>query len=88
MRLVSVFDLAEQLPKIDVSTLVIAGAGEQATILDSLSEYRRLMPDCTVRTVPGTGHAWCNQDPDLFADTVRAWVRQACLPRRLDVVGP
>jgi len=88
MRLVSDFDLQDELPKIDVPTLVIAGAKEQATILDSLLDYRRSMPDCTARTVPEMGHAWCYQDPALFAETVRAWVGQAPLPHRLDVVEP
>lgn len=81
--LASVFDVHEVLPTIHVPTLMIAGANEHSTIVNSLAKYQRLMPDCTARTVPDMGHAWCNQDPDLFAQTVQAWEARAPLPPRL-----
>ncbi len=88
LRLASVFDVYELLPNINVPTLMIAGEREHSTILTSLSDYQRLMPNCTARTVPTLGHAWCNQDPDLFADTLRAWARDAPLPDLLRKVDP
>jgi len=33
--------------------------------------------------VRGLGHVWNLQAPDLFADVVRAWVRNAPLPGSL-----
>lgn len=87
VRLVSVFDVQDVLPSIHTTTLMIAGGREHSSILGSLSEYRRLMPDCTARTAPGMGHAWCVQDQDLFVETVRAWVSQAPLPDRLASVN-
>lgn len=88
LRLASVFDVHDLLPQIEVPTLMIAGGEEHSTIIGSLSDFRRLMPDCTVRTVPDMGHAWCNQDPDLFAQTVQAWVNHERLSPRLDSVEP
>ena len=84
MGLVSVFDVHNLLPEIDVPTLIIAGENEHETILRSLhNNYQRLMPHCVARSVPAMGHAWCNQDPDLFAQTVKAWVKDIALPDQL-----
>lgn len=84
LRLVSVFNVHELLPKINVPTLMIAGENEHSTIVESLYDFQRLMPDCTARIVPEMGHAWCNQDPCLFTQTVAAWLHRSTLPRRLD----
>lgn len=86
LRLVSVFDVHDLLADIHVPTLMIAGGEEHSTIVNSLSDFQRLMPDCTARTVPDMGHAWCNQDPDLFAQTIQAWVNRTSLSPRLDCV--
>lgn len=82
MNLVSVFNVYDVLLEIDVPTLLVAGANEHQAILRSLVAYQRLMPVCTARTVPQMGHAWCNQDPALFARTVTSWVSGAPLPPR------
>lgn len=87
LRLASVFDIEYLLPSIDVPTLMIAGKNEHSSILDSLSIFQLLMPDCIARTVPEMGHAWCNEDPDLFAQTVQAWVNGAKLPAYLTDVA-
>ncbi|MEO0931824.1 MAG: alpha/beta hydrolase [Pseudomonadota bacterium] len=83
INLVSVFDVHNLLPQIVVPTLLIAGEDEHITILRSLHDYQRLMPHCVARTVPAMGHAWCNQDPDLFAEIVTAWVKGRSLPEKL-----
>ncbi|MEJ6394253.1 alpha/beta fold hydrolase [Gymnodinialimonas sp. 2305UL16-5] len=82
-RLVSVFDVYDLLPTIPVPTLVIAGEREHSTITYSLNDFQRLMPNCAARIVPGLGHAWCREDPDLFAETVAAWQRGAPPPSDL-----
>lgn len=88
LRLVSVFDVHTSLPSIQVSTLMIAGGEEHATIVESLAAFKDAMPDCTARTVPGLGHAWCNEDPELFTQTVQAWSDTNTLPLRLMIVEP
>jgi hypothetical protein len=41
------------------------------------------VPQGEARIVPGVGHAWNGEDPDLFADVVRAQVAGARLPGEL-----
>ncbi|MFK7834984.1 MAG: alpha/beta fold hydrolase [Sulfitobacter sp.] len=78
--LVLMFDVYSLLPEIDVPTLIVAGENEHETILRALTEYQERMPNCVARIVPKMGHAWCNQDPDLFAGTVTSWVHDTLLP--------
>ncbi len=80
LRLVSVFDVQDDLRSIRTPTLMIAGGNEHATIVESLHVFEAAMPACTTRIVPEMGHAWCNEDPPLFARTVQAWCDGDALP--------
>lgn len=82
------FDGQKFLRTIDITTLAIAGGKEHKTILGSLSLLQDGMPNCVARIVPGSGHAWCAEDPDLFAETVRSWTSSQALPDRLEIVKP
>lgn len=82
------FDAQEVLSTIHIPTLAIAGGKEHKTILKSLSLLQDRMPDCIARIVPGSGHAWCAEHPDLFAETVRSWASSQALPDRLEIVKP
>lgn len=86
LRLVSDFDVQGGLSAIQMPSLMLAGGREHATILDSLRVFQEGMPNCTARTVPELGHAWCNQDPQLFAQTLDAWCAGHALPGRLAVL--
>jgi hypothetical protein len=37
--------------------------------------------------VPGVGHVWNLEAPDLFNETVRAWITDQPLPQKLMVYG-
>ncbi len=87
LRLVSVFDVEEKLPSIAVSTLMIAGGKEHPTIVTALHVFQDKMADCIAQTVPGLGHAWCNEDPQLFARTLQAWCDGNALPPGLKAIG-
>lgn len=63
--------------------LAVAGAKEQDLIVRSLVELARAFPRGRARTVPGVGHAWNGEVPDLFAAVVRAHVAGAPLPDQL-----
>lgn len=82
-RAAAQFDAKADLDKIRTPTLALAGAREHPTILESLRIMDRRMAHGTSRVAPGLGHAWPLQDPDLFARTVRAWIRQEGLPSPL-----
>ncbi len=82
------FDAQELLSTTNIPTLAIAGGKEHKTILNSLSLLQDQMPGCVSCIVPGMGHAWCAEDPALFAETVRSWTSSQPLPDQLEVVRP
>lgn len=77
------FDARADLDTIRTRTLSLAGSREHPTILESLGLMERCIADCDARVAPDLGHAWPLQDPELFADTVRAWTKNDALPARL-----
>ncbi|MEL7524810.1 MAG: alpha/beta hydrolase [Pseudomonadota bacterium] len=81
------FDVSADLPSVETSTLVLAGETEHAAIVSSLQAFQSGMPHCTARIVPGLGHGWIATEPDLFAETLRAWFLQEPLSDRLVAVA-
>jgi hypothetical protein len=63
--------------------LALAGEREQGLVVRSLGVVAGAFPQGEARIVPGVGHAWNGEDPDLFADVVRAQVAGARLPGEL-----
>jgi pimeloyl-ACP methyl ester carboxylesterase len=49
-------------------------------------ELSRTLPAKEVMA-PGVGHVWNLEAPDLFTDTVRAWLTDQPLPKELVVYG-
>lgn len=82
-RLVVEFDVREQIASIATPTLLLAGAKEHTAIVDDLPLFRRDMQNCRTMQAPEMGHGWCGEDPQLFAETVRAWLNEEPLPERL-----
>ncbi|MEO0980981.1 MAG: hypothetical protein AAFY24_27245, partial [Pseudomonadota bacterium] len=72
---------------VETPTLVLAGETEHAAIVSSLQAFQSGMPHCTARIVPGLGHGWIATEPDLFAETLRAWFLQEPLSDRLVAVA-
>lgn len=62
------------LERVTVPTLAMAGAKETATARVSTELIAAAMPGATARIVPGVGHIWNVEAPDLFTQTVRDWV--------------
>jgi pimeloyl-ACP methyl ester carboxylesterase len=79
-------DLANwELPeKIDTPLLILVGAKEMVGAAGISRGYLKRYPSAQGRFVEGAKHAWCLQFPDLFAETVRAWVTDQPLPAALD----
>ena len=61
------------LERVSVPTLALAGAKEPRVARDSVELIAARMPGATARVVPGVGHTWNVEHPDLFAVTVREW---------------
>lgn len=81
------FDVAADLQSIETPTLVLAGETEHPSILSALPAFQSGMPHCTARIIPGLGHGWIATEPDLFAETLRAWFLQEPLPEGLNALA-
>jgi len=86
-RLALEFDVLEAMGRISAPTLVLAGEKEHPAIKASLPVFQSRMPKCKARTIPNLGHGWIAQSPELFAETVRAWIFDLTLPEELEKVG-
>jgi len=60
-------------------------AGERETILAKCSARKlcRTIVGARGALVPGVGHAWSLEAPDLFTEVVHAWITDAPLPAHL-----
>jgi pimeloyl-ACP methyl ester carboxylesterase len=73
--------MRQELPeRIPGALLVTVGEKETIPAKQAAQKIVGLYPSATGRIVPGLGHVWALQDPDLFANTVRAWVSETELP--------
>jgi pimeloyl-ACP methyl ester carboxylesterase len=68
-------------------TLVLAGEREQDLIRRSVPTIVSALPTAEGRLVPGLGHGWSGEAPELFARVVEAWVMAQSLPEELVKVG-
>ncbi len=64
-------------------TLVLAGEREHGLIRQSIPELVKALPKAQGCLVPGVGHGWSGEAPELFARTVEAWVSGEALPAEL-----
>jgi pimeloyl-ACP methyl ester carboxylesterase len=70
-------------PDMPVPTLLVVGAEEPFVIQRAVYAMSRATPSARAVYVPGLGHFWNLEAPDLFTRTVRAWIRDEPLPPRL-----
>lgn len=60
--------------------LVLVGEKETCTAKGMARRLAATIPGAVGRLVPGAGHLWNLQEPELFSATVRAWVTDEPLP--------
>jgi pimeloyl-ACP methyl ester carboxylesterase len=76
--------MRQQLPECILSPLLVT-VGEKETVpaKQAAQKIAKLYPSATARMIPGLGHVWSLQNPDLFAATVKAWASDTPLPSSL-----
>ncbi|MEX5721116.1 alpha/beta fold hydrolase [Geodermatophilus maliterrae] len=67
----------------DTRVLAVAGEREHALVRSSLPVLAGAFPHGRARMVPGVGHAWSGEEPELFADVLRAHAADRPLPPAL-----
>ncbi len=76
-----------ELPQgVHAPVLVTFGQKEDFMVKRAARELSRALPAQAVMA-PGVGHIWNLEAPDLFTETVRAWMTDQPLPRQLVVYG-
>lgn len=77
------FRLPAGLADASCPTLVVAGEREHELVRRSIPALVAALPRAEGRLAPGVGHGWNGEAPELFAETVRAWITDAPLPPAL-----
>jgi pimeloyl-ACP methyl ester carboxylesterase len=72
--------------EVNAPILVTVGQKEDFLMKRAARELRRTLPAQAVM-VPSVGHFWNLEAPDLFTETVRAWMTDQPLPQELVVYG-
>ena len=70
-----------------VPTLIAVGQQEAFVIKHDAYEMRRSLHGARGVLVPGVGHFWNLEAPDLFTKTLRAWIQNEPLPANLTQLG-
>lgn len=71
------------LPAVTVPTLILVGEKELKIMKESVRDLLAAMPSAQGYVVSGAIHNWSLQLPDLFTQTIRAWVTGQSLPGAL-----
>lgn len=81
--------LANVVLPLATASPVLALVGEKETLQakQAARDIAATVPGARAMLVPGAGHVWNLEAPDLFAVTVRAWVSDGPLPRELRSLG-
>jgi pimeloyl-ACP methyl ester carboxylesterase len=69
-------DLRPLLPDIDLPTLLVYGDGDVRAPLPVAEHLRAALADATLTVLPGLGHVCNVEDPAVFNETLRAWLRR------------
>ena len=77
------FHLPKRLAGSACPLLSLAGENENIRVLDSQRILLKAMPNAQACKVPGERHGWIGQQPELWAQTLYAWLGQDSLPEAL-----
>jgi pimeloyl-ACP methyl ester carboxylesterase len=77
------FRLPDGLEHTRVPVLILVGQREPGAIRASQKDLCAAIPSAECRVVPRGIHAWNMQFPDLFTETLRAWIENRPLPAEL-----
>lgn len=77
---VTVFGVPAKAGSSPCRLLAVAGANENEMILRSLPILADGFAQGDTRLVPGVGHAWSGEEPELFTAMIRAHITDADLP--------
>lgn len=77
------FRIPDDLERAQVRVLIIVGERELRVMRESAHDLVRALPNSRGVMARGLGHNWSLEQPELFTQTVLAWVRGEPLPAGL-----
>jgi pimeloyl-ACP methyl ester carboxylesterase len=77
------FRLPRSLAESEVPALVLVGEKERKESRQSARSLVLALPNARGFIAPSVGHTWNLQNPDLFTNTLRAWIEGTMLPVEL-----
>jgi pimeloyl-ACP methyl ester carboxylesterase len=79
----AMFRIPPNLDQVTVPTLFLVGQKELKLMHESMRDLLKAMPSAQGCVVANAIHNWSMQLPDLFTQTVRAWITDRALPTNL-----
>jgi pimeloyl-ACP methyl ester carboxylesterase len=79
----AMFRVPARLDRATVPTLLLVGQKELKLMHDSMHDLLKAMPSAQGCVVTNAIHNWNLQLPEVFAQTVRAWITDRALPTNL-----
>jgi pimeloyl-ACP methyl ester carboxylesterase len=79
----AMFRVPPNLDRVSVPTLFLVGQKELKLMHDSTRDLLKAMPSAQGYVVANAIHNWSMQLPDLFTQTVQAWISDRALPTNL-----
>ena len=77
------FKIPDKLDEVDVPVLVMAGEKDYTVIKESVQGLSNDLPNSRSFLVPGVGHVWNMENPELFNEILRGWITGSSLPDSL-----
>jgi len=78
------FRISDALKGVQVPTLLTVSSKEPPAMGHSVDEGVARIPGARAVNVPGAAHNWNLQKPELYAQTVRTWIREQSWPAELE----
>ncbi len=77
------FRVPPHLDRVTVPTLLLVGEKELKIMRESTRDLLKAIPSAKGYVVASAIHNWSMQLPDLFTQTIRAWINDQSLPKEL-----
>lgn len=77
------FRIPKELIKVKNPVLIAMGETEVELVHESAEDLNKCLPNSKIFKAPGLYHVWNLQSPELFNQTVRAWLNDKELPQNV-----
>ncbi len=80
------FEMPEGLENVNVPVLVMEGEKDYRIINESAKSLLNVLPNSRGVYALKSGHMWNMENPELFNNTLRAWINDEALPKSVKLI--